>query len=64
MATNPPGNARAKLTSRVGAGRIGATRIGFIPKDTDEEFYVWTDIRGTEDLEPTATAAVWTAVTT
>jgi hypothetical protein len=64
MATMPPGNARAKLTSRIGVGRIGATRVGFLPKDTEDAdgFYIWTDIKGTDDLETTPRASVWTTV--
>lgn len=64
MASMPPGNARAPLTARCGVARCGAARCGFTPKDTKATggFYIWSDTRGVENLEPTATASVWTTV--
>jgi hypothetical protein len=64
MATSPAGNARAPLTARCGVARCGASRVGFLPKDTSAGFYIWTDTRGTDNLEPTAPASVWTDIKT
>jgi hypothetical protein len=54
-------NQRAYLTARLGAGRLGAIRLGFIPKATQGTspgvggpFYVWRTV-----ALPTT---VWTAV--
>ncbi len=61
---SPSGNTRALLTARVGTKcRTGAIRVGFTPKDTNNEFYIWTMQRGTIDKEPGGVDSVWTAET-
>jgi hypothetical protein len=60
----PNGNARALLTCRIGAARLGATRIGFTPQDTmsgnTSPFYAWKMQRGTPDKEPGGADPTWT----
>lgn len=55
------GSKRAILVARCGAGRVGATRCGFVPKDTAQattgapgRFYLWREV-----IMPTA---VWTTI--
>ena len=55
------GNDRALLTCRVGCARIGAVRIGFVPKHTTgvaNAFYIWWNRVGMTSQKP---AGVWTA---
>ncbi len=61
----PSGNARALLTARLGAGRLGAIRLGFMPKDTMDNnasaFYAWRMQRGTPDKEASGSDPTWTS---
>lgn len=57
-------NQRAYQTARLGAFRLGAARLGFIPKDTqgttpgsDGGYYIWRRVYQTGP-----DAAIWTAV--
>lgn len=52
------GNDRAYMTGRVGCARVGAVRIGFVPKHTGgllNKFYVWWNKVGTTTNKPTGT---------
>lgn len=55
------GNDRALLTDRTGCNRVGACRMGFVPKHTTgvaNAFYVWWNRVGMTSQRP---IGVWTA---
>lgn len=52
------GNDRAYLTGRTGCAKVGASRIGFVPKHTTgtgNAFYVWSNKVGTTSNKPSGT---------
>ena len=55
------GNDRSFMPARIGVARIGATRIGYAPVDTDSDnLYIWTNTVGMTSQGPDTT---WTEVT-
>lgn len=53
-------NLRAKVTARMGAGRMGHSRMGYLPRDvytnaSTPGFYFWEQTRGPAQIDPSVT---------